>query len=133
MSYNIDDVKIVSGKLVFPVTAFKAMRKFARDHDYKLPEGCFLTQYEGNYDEDADENFEFSPDDEDEGTIGWHGGKSGSAYHDGLFKEIIALSVGTADLVIIWEGGDSTTGLRVKDGKVKEVKVKQQLVEDDDA
>lgn len=51
----------------------------------------------------------------------------GSGYGYDRLKECLKLTTGEADLILIWEGGDTVGGLRVKNGKVTEHKVIQAL------
>jgi hypothetical protein len=45
----------------------------------------------------------------------WWSGYGGS---EGLLKKLLPAFTGDFDMILIWEGGDSVTGLRVKNGKV---------------
>lgn len=60
--------------------------------------------------------------------LGWYGEWSGRSYRDVLPK-VLAKTKGAADLLFVWEGGDSFTGLRVKDGVVVEKRVVIRLEE----
>lgn len=55
----------------------------------------------------------------------WNGEGSGRSYP--LLKEVLASFNGEADLVLTWEGGDSFSGLRLRDHKVTEHEVVMSL------
>lgn len=110
MSYNIDQVDYNGpGKLtILKSVAGKLCQKY-KDH---LPEDNFL------YDLDVAG---------DEETLiierpAWQG--EGSGYFYDTLLEILKHTTGHAKLVFTWEGGDRMTALEVKDGKVKERKVR---------
>lgn len=48
----------------------------------------------------------------------WCGSGSGHTFEE--FKTALRSVRGRADLLLVWEGGDSMTGLRVEDGRVTE-------------
>lgn len=54
-------------------------------------------------------------------SLCWHGEGSGYTYDS--FKAALAKFLGTADIVVVWEGGNGHTGLRLLNGKVTEHKV----------
>lgn len=56
---------------------------------------------------------------------------SGSFYAD-YIEHFLSQTTGCADLMFCWEGGESYTGLRVKNGQVIEMDVKHILVESED-
>lgn len=58
--------------------------------------------------------------------IAWSGEGSGHAY-DLLRDKILSRFEGDADLVLTWEGGDSHSGLRLRDGRVTEHEVVMSL------
>lgn len=53
--------------------------------------------------------------------ICWDGEGSGHTWD--FFKEALAKFIGRADLIVIWEGGDSQSGIRLMNGKVTTHKV----------
>jgi hypothetical protein len=61
----------------------------------------------------------------------WCGTCSGY-FWDKLLLNIAPKIHGTIEAVVTWEGGDSVSGLRIKDGKVSQPKVVVSLAEDDD-
>lgn len=60
----------------------------------------------------------------------WYGEGSGSRYDE--FKESLTYTHGEADIVCTWEGGDSHSGIRVRNGVVEERGVVLALAEDGD-
>lgn len=91
MSYNIDSIEVIYSK-DFAVGA--------------------------NFDAAEDENQtpEISVFDDDwniEKGFWWNGEFSGSTFSQ--LKRVLATFDGEADLVLTWEGGDSFTGLRLRD------------------
>ncbi len=117
MSYNIDSSEYLSGKLYIRPSKFREARLKYKDD---TPEGNFL-----NDDHIADIVDSDNP--EPIKNMRWYGEGSGRRFDD--FKDILAMTTGEADIVLTWEGGDSITGLRVKDGVVTECDVKMTLVD----
>jgi len=107
MSYNIDTVQVLT------LDAWMAevdRDRLAVELKDELPERCFLTE------EDA-----FGPN--ESGTrkllmFSWSGVWSGNSMGNGTFQRVAACLHGRIEAVLIWEGGDSISGLRVVDGKV---------------
>jgi hypothetical protein len=61
----------------------------------------------------------------------WCGTCSGT-FWPMLIDQIAPRIHGIIEAVLTWEGGDSVSGLRIKDGKVSQPKVVLTLAEDDD-
>lgn len=105
MSYNIDSCEIISsnGFRVHKEKADAAIDKVGSDG----PEACPF------------EVLDFGEDGYAE-IASWHfyGEGSGRAFRDGSFATFAEATEGDADIVLTWEGGDSHSGVRVKDGKV---------------
>ncbi len=59
--------------------------------------------------------------------VEWCGESSGNSFHDGIFAKAIAATSGDADLIMYWEGGDSVGGVKIRNGKVREVNVRMEL------
>lgn len=57
----------------------------------------------------------------------WYGGYSGTS-HKTLIKKIAPKVMGEVEAIFYWEGGESISGLAIKDGKVAECEVEQRLV-----
>ncbi len=115
MSYNIDTVRYVSGKLFIDI-------KLARDLYRQLDKKREL----------AEDNFlvDLIDSDVEDGLVeidrpAWNGEFSGSEYD--VLKRLLERTEGEAQLLLVWEGGDRQTGLSVKNGVVKETKVKAVL------
>jgi hypothetical protein len=53
----------------------------------------------------------------------WYGERSGNAYHDGTLEKFVGLTEGDADVIFVWEGGNGFTGLRIRNGTMKECDV----------
>ena len=114
MSYNIDSVRYIKGELY--IDADKA-RKLYRQYESDLPECHFLEPF--------DDHIEGEYQLQGKSVIKdpwWNGGHSGHAYEKCLF-EILKHTTGHAQLLFVWEGGNSQTALDVKDGVVRETEV----------
>lgn len=57
----------------------------------------------------------------------WGGVGSSNYYHDGTLGRLAADLEGEADIIFTWEGGDSFSAVRIKDGKATEHKVEMAL------
>jgi len=55
---------------------------------------------------------------------------SGNAYGDGAIEKLASMLHGTLEAVIVWEDGDSFTGIRIADGKVTTHEVVMSLGEE---
>jgi hypothetical protein len=112
MSYNVDDVSYLSGQLTI---GRKVARVFMEEHE-RLPD---INPLEYG-DIDLSDSL---PDDEQLPLAHphWNGEGSGHGIED--FEALLSLTKGTADLLLVWEGGDTFTGYRVTDGKVEEKEV----------
>lgn len=103
MSYNVDSVRYIGkGRLSMTIETANALGAEVED---ELAEGNFLDGFKGGVIE----------------TPQWYGDWSGRGWE--TFLCLLSATYGTAELVACWEGGDSYTGLRVRDGIVIEHKV----------
>jgi len=137
MSYNIDSIKFLSGELSLSKTKFLELLEKCKD---ELPEDSFFCRDDvelitmktkGNKtkalasDECPDRLVWTARDTNRSNTyknkLRWRCSGSGSTYD--TFKYCLSQMEGEADLVVIWEGGDSVYGLRVRNGQVSEHKV----------
>jgi hypothetical protein len=110
MSYNIDSIHIVKGGLRCDRGTFEGLKAEFEDN---LPECCFL---HGEFEGDVLEFTEGS-------TFEFCG--SGSGRQEKVLSDILRSLEGSADLVLVWEGGDSFTGLRkTLFGTVEEMEVR---------
>lgn len=112
MSYNINSTEILSGSLSMKASKVLAWRARRRD----LPELCPLDDLPGNGALLQDLNADIPLQ-----KFWWSGEFSGHAYD--LLAEFVADVQGEADILFTWEGGDSFSGIRIKDGKFTEHKV----------
>ena len=111
MSYNIDSVAYISGCLEISEADFAAAKANIIEDD--RPESCFLNYGGPGIMSD----------------IGlWSGEGSGHAWT--TFKRALKFTTGKAELLVCWAGGDSVSGLRVRDGVVTEHKVVHSLGEE---
>lgn len=59
-------------------------------------------------------------------NLNWYGERSGHSFE--YFKETVApLIMGKIEAVFVWEGGDSTSGMIIEDGKITECDVSYKL------
>ncbi len=106
MSYNIGTVQILTINATIKRTdAFKLW------HSGETPEGCFL-----EYAADSDSEDVKLTD------LNWYGEGSGRSW-DFFKKKVVPKIKGTAECIVIWEDGDSTSGFSIKDGKYQEHEV----------
>lgn len=117
MSYNIDSINYVSG--TGPLAIHNTVLREYQTHG-DVPEGNFL-QYP-----------ECIGEEHSSGMVAiqkpwWYGEGSGRA--EPLFREILSKTMGHADLILCWAGGDAYTGLRVRNGLVTEHEVAMTLGE----
>jgi len=137
MSYNVDSAEIISGKLTISASAYHQWKD-----DEGLPEispfdgldASFFTRKCKNGHDSGGKKFcgdcgaeaQEGPATVEITSFHWGGCGSGHAYYDALPRFLAALE-GSADLVFVWEGGDSISGVRVENGKVVEHEVVQTL------
>ena len=112
MSYNIDSVTVLSSN-GFRVHRTKARRATTRaeKHDW-TPEVAPFEELE--FGEDGYASLE---------RFWFYGECSGTAWEEGVFEIYASATEGEADLLVTWEGGDSFSGVRIRDGKVTQHKV----------
>lgn len=58
----------------------------------------------------------------------FYGEGSGGAYSEDVLESVAKHVRGEVQAIFIWEGGDSVTGVAIKDGKYAKCKVEQRLV-----
>lgn len=64
-------------------------------------------------------------------SLEWRGEWSGRSFQEVLQERVVPKIRGRAEAILIWEGGDSVSGLLVNDGKFAECKVVMQIVKPD--
>jgi hypothetical protein len=112
MSYNADSCRIVDGELTMdPCKAAALLKKFGD----KVPEQCFLYEH-------AKGGLEIAP----LSSVTWCGEGSGHSWTE--YRQALEATRGSADIVVSWQSGDSVSGLRVRNGWVADMDVKQTLV-----
>jgi hypothetical protein len=129
MSYNINTHEIVHWKNLRISRA--SLRKFFADmREAKDPDMQSLPEL--NPFDDLRRSVVFRDDDlwkvadgDDQDialkNLSWGGEWSGHSYE--LLKDLLRRTLGEADVIYTWEGGDSFSGLRVRDGVVTEHEV----------
>lgn len=61
-------------------------------------------------------------------NLNWRGDSSGSLFKTTLIDIIAPHIKGEVEAILCWEGGDSVTGLLIRDGKAVECEVEQRLI-----
>lgn len=108
MSYNVDSVEYLDGKLFIDRT--KAQELLAT---LELPESHMLDSLDFRAQSDRLEI-----------KHPWWGGSGSGHFYDTSLLELLRNTTGSADLLFVWEGGDSMTALRVENGKVTKMNPK---------
>jgi hypothetical protein len=116
MSYNIDSVTLIHSK-DFSIEEDEYYRLKGK-HEDEYPE-CSI--FDGDAVELRDGRFYIK-------NFWWSGERSG--HSEELLREVLAEFDGEADLILTWEGGDSFTGLRLRDNEVVEHEVVMALGEE---
>lgn len=149
MSYNIDSVD--TPVLNASMDAHDIIR-IVDEHEDQLPECCFVQELYGQAvklvgtrtvcgpcraKNDRDAEFckkcgtklerPTTPMSVELENLWWYGEGSGNR-HEFLVKVVAPLIKGEVEAIFTWEGGDSVSGLAIKDGKVIECEVEQRLV-----
>lgn len=117
MSYNIDKVIKVSGQLFMQKSIFKKLYK--KNIDYLAEDNLFTTYNNEHFDKAKSK-------DQPPLELRCSGMSSGGFYKNAL-PDILKHTTGEAEYVFIWEGGDSITGLHIKNGVVTEKGVRLSL------
>lgn len=101
MSYNIDSIEVI--------------------HRKGFAIGARYEELADKYADRAPEQSVFEDDWNIEKEFWWHGEGSGWAFE--ALLDTLSSFDGEVDLVLTWEGGDSHSGLRLRDHKVTEHEV----------
>lgn len=109
MSYNIDSHEVLAGAGLTltgaQIATFRELEELPEIHPfYDLPEVL-----------EPERAYEITPH--------WAATWSGHSFEDLLLKVILPATKGEADILYTWEGGDSFSGIRVRDGVVTEHEV----------
>lgn len=123
MSYNIDHVET----LVLDAWMSAAdILMLAKKHKKDLPEANFIS---GHADAAQKAIEEGHPTRQIQlKNFWWYGSWSGNSYHEGVLQKIAPHVTGRVDAVLTWEGGDTTSALRIVDGVFIEVELVQMIV-----
>lgn len=110
MSYNIDTIRYIRGGLtIAPAEAAVAREEF-RD---ELPEDTFLDDVLRRHGKTGGDPVPIE-------RPAFRGEASGYGFAAGVFHKLLGRTKGEAELLVVWEGGDSIAGYRVRDGRVTE-------------
>lgn len=121
MSYNISHIEIVNSKdfSISKARYLELRMEFEDERDGDRPESnIFDKGWLKHACEERDERLYPK-------RIWWGSDGSGSLEH--VLREVLAEFDGEADLVLTWEGGDSISGLKLRDHKVTEAEVSMGL------
>lgn len=116
MSYNIDSVRLLSGS-----GQIRAADVLRLCKELNLPEVNLLDELKAAAKNAAPE------------TLlpirqwWWSGEFSGMSYNEGELRKLARCVVGSVDLLLTWEGGDSVLGIRISDGQLTECDVRMVL------
>jgi hypothetical protein len=116
MSYNIDHVECLMLKAKIKATKLYELLVL---HGGELAEGNFLEDHSHDV-PDQDGYIKLK-------KLSWHGEGSGNSFHETFMKLIVPHIEGEVEAVLTWEGGDSVSGLHIKDGVATEMDVAQKL------
>lgn len=120
MSYNVDHVAVLSGELeVSP----EGRAWLVREDRAMVGPDAWLPESVPDLCEPASDGWAKIR------HFWWSGESSGNAVYYGAFEKFIGFTRGSADIVLVWEGGDSMTGYRVSDGEMVEHNVVMTLGE----
>lgn len=119
MSYNIDSIDYLGDARL--IISAAVLARLAKESCADSPESSFLD------DPDCWRESVDLPGFVVLERLWWHGEGSGHGF-DAL-KAALGHTLGSADLLLVWEGGDSQTGLRIVNGVVREMDVVFALAE----
>lgn len=108
MSYNIDRCAYLNGKLSLNVGIARELL-----HTYMMAECTFFEDMDLETKRDRDNVVIDCPE--------WSGEFSG-LYYD-VYLKILSCTSGCAEILVVWEDGDTYSGLRVENGIVLEKEV----------
>lgn len=114
MGYRVTHSEYLTGSLRISLARVQMLRE---KYLGELPEVCFLKDQEA-----------FKSDGHTIKYFWWYGECSGDM---DILLDCLRYTFGTADLLLVWEGGDSITGIRVEEGDAKEMKARIVLEPED--
>lgn len=117
MSYNITSIELRDSDLTMSTEAWRKWK--AQERILPLPESNMPFM------DPTDEQLESGVVPVRE--LWWCGEFSGTRYNDGTFAAFIADLQGSADCILVWEGGDEIHGLKIRDGQAYECPVQIEL------
>lgn len=120
MSYNVDSIEVLTWENVRMLK--RDLRRLA---DTEKPGSNFLDEH-AKQEADADGYVAL-----DRSKFWWSSEWSGNSWEH-FIKNVATKILGIVEAVVIWEEGDSYSGLRIRDGKVTEPKVVMALAEEED-
>jgi hypothetical protein len=135
MSYNIDRIEFISGELSIPQKDFLALYEEVMIKDENYPSNHLFNRNDMEIiefktkrkngkkrqvlaGEDCPDPIIFKAKQPWKTKLRWSGDWSGHSLD--IFKKILTRMKGKADLVLIWERGDSVSGWRVCNGVITE-------------
>lgn len=123
MSYNIDHVET---KVLKAWMLAKDVVALHQELESDLPESSFLGEMveaaeAAVLNNEGDKRIELP-------NFWWSSEYSGTSYHETLLPKVAPKVMGHVEAIFTWEGGDSHSGLIIKDGEVTECEVSQKLV-----
>lgn len=121
MSYNVTAIDIVKSEgFAIPRTLWRELALGERTKPEDAPEDSFLSpSWPQSSDVEEIRGILFVK------RLPWRGEGSGTSWE--TFKRTLALFLGSADLIVTWERGDSRTGIRLLNGKLTFHKVELAL------
>lgn len=110
MSYNLDNIKIISGQLSISKKKAILLLELAKDTIKYLPESTFLDEL------NLHPRNDFTDDEIQLKNIRWCGEGSGRTYD--FFENLVLKAIGgSAEIMEIWERGDTVETYTLKNGK----------------
>lgn len=125
MSYNVDSARVLKGQLWISREGREWVDGDVEgDTEATLPENTPEWECpQGNYTAEEQALVERGYAKIPNGKFWWSGSWSGNAVHEGTWKKFLSFTLGSADILLTWEGGDCFSGYRVVDGVTTEHEV----------
>jgi hypothetical protein len=109
MSYNVDTIEYIGDGRLSIRRGIAVGLQVTLEEERLLPD-CSLFE-DLDLEGDPDEMLVLE-------RLNWYGEGSGHCFDEGLVDCVLPATRGHAQFGVIWEGGDSITGLEVRDGVV---------------